>query len=94
VPANACFLGRDPDGRDEVIWWVVWATTRFLGSVEMQDVSCHLAHLGFCFFLLWHSGVLKVAGVMKRVRFDAYDDPRGLALGRNHIKFEARKYED
>ncbi|KAN0090427.1 hypothetical protein V8E51_019006 [Hyaloscypha variabilis] len=37
MPANACFLGWDPDGRDEVKWWVVWATTRFLGSVEMQD---------------------------------------------------------
>jgi hypothetical protein len=61
-----------------------------------RNARCELSSCSSWFLLLpvvafWSS---KSGSVMKRVRFDAYDDPRGLALGRNHIKFEARKYED
>ena len=41
----------------------------------MQDVSCHLGQIWpFCFFLPGHSGGSKSGSMMKRLRFDAFDD--------------------
>jgi hypothetical protein len=47
--------------------------TRFLEWVEMQDVSCHLGLLALLLEAFWGS---KSGSMMKRVRFDAFDDPK------------------
>lgn len=75
--AGACFLGRESEGRDEVRWMlddvcsVVENSVLGIGRMG-AGVSCHVgcsASSG-----LGHSGVSKSGSMMKRVRFDAFDD--------------------
>jgi hypothetical protein len=65
--ASACFLGRDPKRRDEVIWVGGWIGVLDENSVLgiRRNAICELSILTILalllLLLLWHSGDLQVA---------------------------------